>query len=56
MPKNCSGDIETVIAHWDKIIESGDETAFNKLKASFGMEGVIHADDVVATRASWLHS
>lgn len=49
MPQNCSNDIQRVVAHWDEIIDSGNETAFNGLKASFGLSDVIHADDVVNT-------
>ncbi|KAH8989160.1 peptidase S28 [Lactarius hatsudake] len=47
MPQNCSNDVQRVIAHWDEIIDGGNETAFNELKALFGMSEVIHADDVV---------
>ncbi|KAH9071191.1 serine carboxypeptidase S28-domain-containing protein [Lactarius deliciosus] len=47
MPQNCSNDVQRVVAHWDEVIDSGNETAFNELKALFGMSGVIHADDVV---------
>ncbi len=53
MPQNCSNDIQRVIAHWDEIIDSGNETAFNELKASFGLGDVIHADDVVSTCTSY---
>jgi hypothetical protein len=52
MPQNCSNDVQGVIAFWDKIIESGNETALNELKTSFGLGGVIHADDAVATCTS----
>ncbi|KAI0293151.1 peptidase S28 [Multifurca ochricompacta] len=49
MPKNCSNDIQAVIAHWDQVIASGNTTAFDELKTSFGMGGVVHQDDVVGT-------
>ncbi|KAI0297228.1 serine carboxypeptidase S28-domain-containing protein [Multifurca ochricompacta] len=42
MPKNCSNDIQAVIAHWDQVIASGNTTAFDELKTSFGMGGVVH--------------
>ncbi|KAH9174223.1 peptidase S28 [Lactarius sanguifluus] len=47
MPQNCSNDVQKVVAHWDKVIGSGNETALNELKTSFGMGEVIHVDDVV---------
>ncbi|KAI9444475.1 peptidase S28 [Lactarius indigo] len=47
MPQNCSNDVQRVIAHWDEIIDSGNETALNELKTSFGMGEVVHVDDVV---------
>lgn len=53
MPQNCSRDVQRVIKLWDKIIDSGDDMAFNELKVSFGLGGVIHATDVVATCTSF---
>ena len=47
MPQNCSNDVQRVIALWDKTIHSENETAFNELKALFGLRDVIHAVDVV---------
>ncbi|KAI9446835.1 peptidase S28 [Lactarius indigo] len=56
MPQNCSNDVQRVVAHWDEVIDSGNETALNELKTSFGMGGVVHADDVVNERTpfSWI--
>ncbi|KAI0293155.1 hypothetical protein B0F90DRAFT_1670933 [Multifurca ochricompacta] len=49
MPKNCSNDIQAVIAHWDQVIASGNTTASDELKTLFGMGRVVHPDDVVGT-------
>ncbi|KAI9446834.1 peptidase S28 [Lactarius indigo] len=54
MPQNCSNDVQRVVAHWDEVIDSGNETALNELKTSFGMGGVVHADDVVNELSSSL--
>ncbi|KAH8995335.1 serine carboxypeptidase S28-domain-containing protein [Lactarius akahatsu] len=56
MPRNCSNDVQRVIAHWDEIIDSGNETALNELKALFGMSGVVHTDDVVNELTSPLYT
>ncbi|TCD70021.1 hypothetical protein EIP91_005273 [Steccherinum ochraceum] len=47
MPKNCSADVEAVVAHFDQVINSGNTRAINSLKASFGMANLTHLDDVV---------
>ncbi|KAJ8081302.1 hypothetical protein PM082_007137 [Marasmius tenuissimus] len=49
MPKNCSADVEAVIAHVDKTIGSNDKTQIQKLKAGFGMSNVTNVDDFVTT-------
>ena len=46
MPKNCSADVEAVIAHVDKVFMSGDDTAITALKSNWGMGSVKHLDDV----------
>jgi hypothetical protein len=46
MPKNCSADVEAVIAHIDQVFASGDQPAINALKATFGMVDMTHLDDV----------
>jgi len=48
MPKNCSADVQAVVAHFDQVIGSGNTTAINALKASFGMADLTHLDDVAA--------
>ncbi|KAH8094923.1 serine carboxypeptidase S28-domain-containing protein [Cristinia sonorae] len=47
MPKNCSADVQAVIAHFDQVFTSGNTKAINSLKASFGMASLTHLDDVV---------
>ncbi|KAL0063142.1 hypothetical protein AAF712_009932 [Marasmius tenuissimus] len=49
MPKNCSADVEAVIAHVDKTIGSNDKAQIQKLKAGFGMSDVTNVDDFVTT-------
>jgi hypothetical protein len=49
MPKNCSADVQAVIAHFDAI--SNDPTAFNALKTKFGMADVVHPDDATGACA-----
>ncbi|CAL1700044.1 unnamed protein product [Somion occarium] len=46
MPKNCSADVQAVIAHIDQVFTFGSKKAINDLKASFGMESLTHLDDV----------
>ena len=53
MPQNCSNDVQRVIKLWDKVISSGNEKAYNELKALFGLSEVIHAVDVVNTCRSY---
>ncbi|TFK63556.1 hypothetical protein BDN72DRAFT_311679 [Pluteus cervinus] len=46
MPKNCSADVEVVIAHVDDVLSGNDTKAINDIKANFGMSDVTHLDDV----------
>ncbi|KZV68145.1 peptidase S28 [Peniophora sp. CONT] len=46
MPKNCSNDIQAVIAHFDAVAHNPKAVA--ALKAQFGLEDVEHYDDVTA--------
>ncbi|KAI0065740.1 peptidase S28 [Artomyces pyxidatus] len=46
MPKNCSSDVEAVVAHFDRVLTSGNNTAIAELKHLYGMDDVVHADDV----------
>ncbi|THH18761.1 hypothetical protein EUX98_g8903 [Antrodiella citrinella] len=48
MPKNCSADVEAVVAHVDQVFTSGNTAAINSLKASFGMTNLTHLDDVAS--------
>ncbi|KAL0063138.1 hypothetical protein AAF712_009928 [Marasmius tenuissimus] len=52
MPKNCSADVEAVISHVDKTIDSNSNTEIQRLKANFGMANVTNIDDFVANRTS----
>ncbi|KZV68144.1 peptidase S28 [Peniophora sp. CONT] len=44
MPKNCSSDVAAVIAHFDSV--ANNATAFNALKAQFGLSDVSAQSDV----------
>ncbi|TFY55378.1 hypothetical protein EVG20_g9336 [Dentipellis fragilis] len=46
MPQNCSADVQAVVAHFDSVFASGNTSAFDALKAEFGMADVVHPDDV----------
>ena len=46
MPKNCSNDVEAVIAHFDAVAHNPKAVA--ALKEQFGLEDVEHYDDVTA--------
>ncbi|EPQ59204.1 peptidase S28 [Gloeophyllum trabeum ATCC 11539] len=46
MPRNCSADVEAVIAHMDQVFTSGTPSQIAALKAQFGMSNVTHLDDV----------
>jgi hypothetical protein len=50
MPANCSADVEAVVGLFDTL--AGNATAFDSLKAEFGMQDVQHVDDVTAARTS----
>ncbi|KAI0072974.1 peptidase S28 [Panus rudis PR-1116 ss-1] len=45
MPKNCSADVQAVIAHVDKVFTSKNQSAINETKALFGLEALEHLDD-----------
>ena len=45
MPKNCSADVEAVIAYVDSIFDTGDAAQIKKMKAIFGLEDIVHNDD-----------
>ncbi|PPQ68264.1 hypothetical protein CVT26_006180 [Gymnopilus dilepis] len=46
MPKNCSADVEAVIAHVDKTFSGKDATAIQALKENWGLGDMTHLDDV----------
>ncbi|KAH9886026.1 peptidase S28 [Cubamyces lactineus] len=45
MPQNCSADIQAVIAHVDKTLESGSDAEIQSLKDTFGLGNVTHNVD-----------
>ena len=45
MPANCSADVQASIAQIDNILTSGNQTAIQQLKDSFGMGVLTHNDD-----------
>ncbi|THH02165.1 hypothetical protein EW026_g651 [Hermanssonia centrifuga] len=49
MPKNCSTDVEAVIAHVDSVFTSGSKTQINQLKALFGWQNLTHLDDAAGS-------
>jgi hypothetical protein len=46
MPKNCSADVEAVIAHVDDVFINGADATIAALKSNWGMGNVTHLDDV----------
>ena len=48
MPKNCSADVQRVIAHVDAVAASGDEEQMRVVKDIFGLGPVKHFDDFAA--------
>ncbi|KIJ58453.1 hypothetical protein HYDPIDRAFT_141516 [Hydnomerulius pinastri MD-312] len=48
MPKNCSSDVQAVIAYLDQIYDKGDTVAQRLLKEAFGLGGLSHMDDFAA--------
>jgi hypothetical protein len=45
MPKNCSADVEAVIANVDRVLSFGTASEKSNLKNLFGMGDVDHDDD-----------
>lgn len=50
MPRNCSADVQALVAHVDEVFTSGTPAEQKTLKKRLGMEGVEHLDDVAAAR------
>ncbi|KIP11822.1 hypothetical protein PHLGIDRAFT_10371 [Phlebiopsis gigantea 11061_1 CR5-6] len=46
MPKNCSADVEAVVAHVDQVFTNGTKAQISALKANWGLQNVTHLDDV----------
>ncbi|CDO77024.1 hypothetical protein BN946_scf184380.g10 [Trametes cinnabarina] len=45
MPKNCSTDVQAVIAHIDSVFTSGNKKEIDSIKALFNMSALTHLDD-----------
>ncbi|KAG1734459.1 peptidase S28 [Suillus paluster] len=45
MPRNCSSDVEAVIAHLDRMYVVNDTAGIQTLKEAFGLGGLVHVDD-----------
>ena len=45
MPKNCSADVQAVIAHIDAVFTSGNQKEINAVKKIFNMTALTHLDD-----------
>ena len=45
MPQNCSADVEAAIAYVDEVMGSGNATAIQALKETFGLGELTHDDD-----------
>lgn len=56
MPKNCSTDVSLVIDHMDEVLTSGSDAEVLALKTKFGMQDVLHNDDLMAAleNGPWL--
>ncbi|KAF5358904.1 hypothetical protein D9758_004828 [Tetrapyrgos nigripes] len=50
MPKNCSADVERVIAHIDKVFSGDNQRAIDELKDNWGLGNMTHLDDVAGVR------
>ncbi|KAJ8495909.1 hypothetical protein ONZ45_g12654 [Pleurotus djamor] len=46
MPRNCSADVQAVIAHIDEVFVGDNTTAIEEIKDMFGMSEVKHLNDV----------
>lgn len=54
MPKNCSADVEAVVAFFDKTFTGDNQTAIDDLKALYGLQNLTHLDDVAGACTLWL--
>lgn len=50
MPKNCSADVQAVIAHVDQVFTGNNQTAIDYIKNLFGLGSLSHLDDVAGAR------
>lgn len=50
MPKNCSADVEAVISRIDNVFTHGPTSEINRIKTLFGMQNLMHLDDVAGAR------
>ncbi|KAI2775982.1 serine carboxypeptidase S28-domain-containing protein [Daldinia loculata] len=52
MPKNCSEDYAAIIDHVDKVFTNGSQKDTAGLKQLFGLQDLVHLDDVAAAISS----
>lgn len=50
MPKNCSTDVQAVIAHIDSVFTSDNKKEIDSIKALFNMSALTHLDDAAGAR------
>jgi len=50
MPKNCSSDVQSVIAYLDSLYAVNDTGKLQELKTAFGLGGLSHIDDFASAR------
>lgn len=50
MPKNCSSDVQRVIAYLDLLYAENDTGKLQELKTAFGLGGLSHIDDFAGAR------
>ena len=56
MPKNCSADVQAVIAHIDKAFMSNDEKETARILQMFNMNALAdHLDDAAGARECLTH-
>ncbi|KAL1743373.1 serine carboxypeptidase S28-domain-containing protein [Schizophyllum fasciatum] len=50
MPRNCSADVQAVIAYVDEVFTGTNETEIQAVKDAFGLGSMSHLDDVAGAR------
>ena len=52
MPKNCSSDVEAAVSQLDQVFLSGNTTAIDNVKKSFGLSDLTNSIDFLGARKS----